>query len=385
MRRLIRYTLLAVALSSLVVLASTANTKSTLELPPVSDNAALQYWQAFAMLPALDAKQEKLLETWADAPLDDAAGKLLDQSRASLMFLHRGAKLQWCDWGIDYRDGISMFLPHLAKARVLGRLAALDARRAFETHQGDRAREDAFGMVALAHHVGSDHTLVSTLVCYAIEGMAIDAVTPYLPGVSASYKDAVSAFQSLPPSPRLDEAMLCEKRLAGSIIKQLQDAEKHRRGSWRDVWQSMLGKDNPDPLKDIEDLGQLVEVMDKFMHVYDELSQLMALPAKEFDAKYPAFVERTEAAQPIAKLLLPSVQKIVTAQRRSEARMAMLLAAIAVVEGGPEKLAGINDPFGDGPFGYRKLEPGFELSSKLQENGKPVKLVIGQKKTASTR
>jgi hypothetical protein len=79
------------------------------------------------------------------------------------------------------------------------------------------------------------------------------------------------------------------------------------------------------------------------------------------------------------------VQKIVTAQRRSEARMAMLLAAIAVVEGGPEKLAGINDPFGDGPFGYRKLEPGFELSSKLQENGKPVKLVIGQKKTASTR
>jgi hypothetical protein len=65
--------------------------------------------------------------------------------------------------------------------------------------------------------------------------------------------------------------------------------------------------------------------------------------------------------------------------------MAMLLAAIAVVEVGTEKLAGIKAPFGDGPFEYRKLEPGFELSSKLQENGKPVTLVIGQKKPVAKR
>jgi len=75
----------------------------------------------------------------------------------------------------------------------------------------------------------------------------------------------------------------------------------------------------------------------------------------------------------------------VTAQRRSEVRMAMLLAAVAVVEGGPEKLAGIKDPFGDGPFGYRKLDSGFELSSKLLEKDKPVTLAIGQKKKASSR
>lgn len=383
MRHPNRRTMLTIVLLLLVGLAATAKTQTAMELPPVSDNAALQYWQAFAMLPALDAKQEKLLESWAEAPLDAAARKLLDQSHASLMFLHRGAKLQRCDWGIDYRDGLSMYLPHLGKARVLARLAALDARWALEARQGDRAREDAFGMVALAHHVGSDHTLVSTLVCYAIEGMAIDAVAPYLPEVSASYKDAVSAFQSLPPSPRLEEAMLCEKRLASSIINQLQNAEIHRPGSWREVWHSMLGKDNPDPLKDIENLGQLVKLMEKFMPVYDELYQLIALPAKEFDTKYPAFAARTEAAQGLAKLLLPSVQKIVTAQRRSQARMAMLLAAIAVVEGGQEKLAGIKDPFGDGPFGYRKLDAGFELSSKFQDNGKAVTLVVGQKKAAS--
>ena len=69
--------------------------------------------------------------------------------------------------------------------------------------------------------------------------------------------------------------------------------------------------------------------------------------------------------------------------RRAEARMAMLLAAISVVEGGPDKLADIRDPFGEGPFEYRKLDAGFELSSKLQQDGKPVTLLIGQKPTAT--
>lgn len=58
----------------------------------------------------------------------------------------------------------------------------------------------------------------------------------------------------------------------------------------------------------------------------------------------------------------------------------MLLAAAAVVESGPEKLAGLKDPFGDGPFEYKKTDGGFELTSKLQFEGKPVTLKVGAKK-----
>src|SRR5436190_3938420 len=170
MRRPNQRTTLGLVFLSVAGLGAIAKTQMRPELPPVSDNAALQYWQAFAMLPALDAKQQKILENWPEAPLDDAAQKLLDQSHASLMFLRRGAKFQKCDWGVDYRDGMSMFLPHLAKSRVLARLAAFDARQAFEAHQGDRAREDTIGMVAMAHQIGSDHTMVSMLVGYGIEG-----------------------------------------------------------------------------------------------------------------------------------------------------------------------------------------------------------------------
>jgi hypothetical protein len=58
----------------------------------------------------------------------------------------------------------------------------------------------------------------------------------------------------------------------------------------------------------------------------------------------------------------------------------MLLAAVAVAHDGPEKLKEIRDPFGEGPFEYRKLESGFELKSKLKFDGEPVTLTVGARK-----
>jgi hypothetical protein len=286
-----------------------------------------------------------------------------------------------CDWGLDYRDGAKMYLPHLIRARQLARLAALDARRSLEARQYDRAGDDAFGMAMLARHVGKDYTLVSMLVSYAIEGMAVDVVAPCLPETRGSYQDTLAKFESLPPRPTLAQGIHCEKRMAYTIMVQLQEADHRRPGSWREAWKEMLGEFDTDPLKDFESLGQLVKVAEEFQAIYDELAQLAAMPPEEFDAKYPEFAKRSAAANPLANICLPAMEKAVAAQRRCEARTAMALAAIAVVEGGPEKLAGIKDPFGDGPFEYRKLDTGFELSSKLMEDGKPVTLVIGQKPT----
>jgi hypothetical protein len=372
MSRHVTHALFTLVAFATVTLSSPARGEITVDYPPVSDNAALQYWQAFAMLPALDAEQEKLLEECLTAPLDDATTALLDKSRPSLMFLHRAAKLRNCDWGFDYRDGISLYLPHLAKARTLARIAVLDARRAFEKGPSSAARDDAFGIVALARQVGGDHTLVSMLVCYALENQMIDLVAPQVPKLGADYADAVAMFKTLPPSPRLDHAVMCERRLMASILRQLNEAEARRPGGWREVWQNTTGPDTPESLENIDSLAKLTQLLEDFQSTYDELGQLVMLPHAEFDAKYPEFVERARAANPMAELLLPAMDKVAAAQRKTEVRMAMLLASIAVAEGGPEKLADLKDPFGDGPFTYRELPGGFELSSKLEADGKPV-------------
>src|SRR5262245_46371651 len=82
-------------------------------------NAALKYWQAFALLPALDKDEEKLLERWNKAPLDAAALKLIEKSGGSRDYLHRGAMVPRCDWGLGYEDGIFLRLPYLAKSMTL--------------------------------------------------------------------------------------------------------------------------------------------------------------------------------------------------------------------------------------------------------------------------
>jgi hypothetical protein len=72
------------------------------------------------------------------------------------------------------------------------------------------------------------------------------------------------------------------------------------------------------------------------------------------------------------------MHKIVAAERRAAARMALFKAALAVVQGGRDKLKDITDPFGDGPFEYRAVGKGFELKSKLLFKDKPVMLTVGK-------
>lgn len=372
MSRHVTLSLVACAALTTAALITPARAEIAVDYPPVSDNAALQYWQAFAILPALSADEEKLLEECLTTPLGDATTALLDKSKSSLMFLRRAAKLRNCDWGFDYRDGINLLLPHLAKARTLARIAVLDARRAFEKGPSATARDDAYAIMAMARQLGGDHTLVSMLVSYSLENLTVDLVAPHVPKLGAAYSDAVAMFETLPPSPKLAHAILCERRLTASILRQLKEAEASRPGSWREIWKNTTGPDLPESLKNIESLDRLAQLLEDFQSTYEELGRLVVLPHADFDAKYPEFAERARAASPLAELLLPAMDKVAAAQRKAEVRMAMLLAGVAVAEGGPEKLADLKDPFGDGPFTYREVPGGFELTSQLQSEGKSV-------------
>jgi hypothetical protein len=343
-------------------------------------NAAVQYWQAIAVMPALDEQQEKIIQEWNTVPLDDAAVQLINSSQSSMLYLRRGSKLQHCDWGLDHRDGISMLMPHLAKCRDLARLGRLHVRYKFERGDKQGAREDATAIMALGRHVGQTPVMISTLVRYLIEGAAVDAVAPYVPEIKAPHAQAVRMYESLPPSATLSQAILQEKTtMVSSIVQQLRDAERKKPGSWRELWKELLASpDIPPELQKIASLDECLRQLDALLPVYDEMARLVELSKPEFDAKYPAFRQKTNEAHPLAGTVLPAINKILSQQRKHEARVAMLLAAIAVAEGGPDKLKEFKDPFGSGPFEYRALDKGFELKSQLLFEDKPVTLVVGQ-------
>ena len=82
-----------------------------------------------------------------------------------------------------------------------------------------------------------------------------------------------------------------------------------------------------------------------------------------------------ETASVFGEMLI--FQDMMAQETDPEVRLAMLLASIAVVESGPEKLKEIKSPFG--PYEYRALDKGFELKSKLLYEGQPVTLTVGKR------
>ncbi len=342
-------------------------------------NAAVQYWQAFALLPTLDKDEEKKVEDWNKVPLDAAVRKMTAACEASLMYLHRAAKLDRCDWGLDYNDGVSLLLPHLTKARSLARLAALDARQKFEQGDSKTAIEDVMSMMKLARHIEREPIMISVLVGYAIEDMTIELAGQYIPKYKAEFAAVAPQLKALPQGATIEQTLAVEKKfMAEWTIRKVREAEQKKPGSWRDLWKSMLeGSYIPDAVRNVGSAEEVIKLTQELLPVYDELAKVAALPKEQFDRQYPAFKKKTEAANPMAGVLLPAVDKFLAKERRLQARRAMLASAINVVQGGAEKIQQSRDPFGDGPFEYRATDKGFELESKLTFDNQPVKLIVG--------
>jgi hypothetical protein len=385
-----RHELLATFFLSAALVQPTPATAQTPDAgPDLGANAALKYWQAFAFLPSLDEGQEKLLEEWNKAPLDGAAEALIGKYRMSRVYLHRGAKSPRCDWGEDYEDGIRLLLPHLPKSMTLARLAALNARHEFAQGHWSEGADDVTALLGLARHLQRDRIMIPNLVGPRIEAMAIEAAAPYLPDLKRTLPEAASAVLDSPPTgATLPEMVLMEKQIGPMwLIGELKAAERRKEGSWQGIWDEVFGAPNEgganpgrDLARAVKTFDQAVKALEGILPWYDRLAQVAALPREGFDARYPEFVKEAKTASPVGGLLLPALDRMVEVQRRNQAQRSLFKAAIAVVQGGPEKLKDIKDPFGDGPFEYRALGRGFELKSKLNFRGQPVTLIAGQGK-----
>jgi hypothetical protein len=354
----------------------------------LGSNAALKYWAGFALLPALDQNQERILEEWHKVPFDSVTLKLIEESESSRSYLHRGVKVARCDWSLDYDEGIGLLLPHLSKALTLTRLTALHARHEFEQGHWQAGWDDVTAMLKLARHIESTPIMIANLVGYRIESTSIEAAAPWLPeSKGAIVANASAVLESLPAGVTLQQLVMVEKQIGPVwMIRELKQAEQRKAGSWQVVWSSVLshtGSESENPLRNLErsakTLEQALRMLEDQLPLSDQLAKISILPWKEFDVQYPEFVTKMTTPNSLAGFLLPNLGKFVAAQRRHDAQVALFKGALAVIQGGPDKLKEIKDPFGDGPFEYRATATGFELKSKLLFKDQPVTLEIGRR------
>jgi hypothetical protein len=224
--------------------------------------------------------------------------------------------------------------------------------------------------------------------------MAIEAAAPWLPELKAVLAaDGAAVLDALPSAATLVQLVQKEKQIGPQwLIRELQQAERDKPGAWQAVWIEIFnasGDEAEGPVRNAgesaKSFAQAIKLLEDLLPLNDQLAKLAALPWKEFDAQYPEFVGKTKAPHPLAGFILPSLDKYVASLRRSQTQMALFKAALAVVQGGPDKLKDIQDPFGDGPFDYRPLGNGFELKSKLLVKDQPLTLTVGTGKKESSR
>jgi hypothetical protein len=351
---------------------------------PKSDlaaNAAMKYWQAFAQLPPRDEATQQRLRDWPTTPLDVAARKLVADSEASFRYLRRGAALPHCDWSLDYEDGIGLLLPHLDKARTLTLLACLKARiDGKDGHPAD-GLDDLLATMLMGRQV-ADPIMVCLLVDHNIEANAGEAIGLLLTKLDAdALKRVADRLNAFPPAATIEQTLTTERDyFTAWSIRKLQEWEragvKDFRAKLRPWFQGSSGDEAIMALVDDDSAGRLIKALEGLGPFFDEQKRLAGLSRSQFLTEWPA-LQKKQASDPVATVMLPAIVKVIDARDRSRARLSLLQAAVDVARHGRDALANHRDPFGAGPFEFVARPQGFELRSALQIDGKPVTLVAG--------
>lgn len=355
--------------------------------PGLSDtNAALQYWQGFGMI---TVDMEKKLEDIDAVRFEGDALEMVRDDNNVLKYLYTGAAQPHCNWGLDLRTGPELLLPHLKLSREMGRLAVLRARYRFGQGHWHNGLADVLATFEMAKDVGDTPVMISLLVRYSIEQFAVDALAQHLDQMDRPALDELAkALETIPAPDGFKRVFPTEsKYFIDWVIERLERMEEDAAGDPRKWSQAVLSskwlseQDAADMRRDgVPPPAEFKSTLASAKQLLVEDERMVDRPLAEQDA-WLAGLEERFASKRLMRNFVPSQARSFMARRRWQARHAMLKAAVAVRRDGEAALKDSKyaDPFGDGPFTYRKTDGGFELQSKLVD-GKPITLAVGKSK-----
>ena len=343
-----------------------------------SDNAALAYWQAFALLPPTDKDQDEILRDVVKAEIDETALRLIKQSDGAIQCLRRASTMPRCEWGLDLSAGPHMVMPHLSKARQMARFACLHARHSFQSEQPDAALETLGNTLLMARCLGEDQILISLLVQYAIEHMVIDVLAQKLTDLDAAHLDALTErLDGLPKGGSLRAAFEFEQRIyvgwARRAVRESKD-DAQAVQTLRSIVAESATDENPLPHVSRE---QITKWLDGTWSDYSEILRLLDESPDARKEKWDALQKRVQAENPFSAVVLPGLGPCCEVRDKNTAIWALFRAAIVVARDGSKRVPELKDPFGEGPLGYKESPGGFRLWSQLEFRGKRIELAVG--------
>jgi hypothetical protein len=351
----------------------------------LGNNAALKYWAASALIPD-DVSDLSKFKDWQSTPLDESSAKAVQDCGYALRCLKAGAALSLCDWGLDYRDGPEMLLPHLNKMRKLTEVACLASRYETKQQHLTAAVEDLCDILVCARQTGRGTILISKLVQFSMEKMTVDALAAGLNRLDAdSLKQLSTRLDQLPSDDTLTDAIGGEKTLGALwFIQHVKDA-----GATPDWAQTFSSFVNPDAHFTNDDIPTLVSAaggtpdrieqkLQDLLSFYDQIASLSAANPRiqDFNEKYAPLRSQYDS-NPFAAILLPDFRKAYEASAAAQTRILLVRAAIAVVQSGPGALKVFQDPVEHQALEYEAQSHGFRLTSGVVFHGQPMSIIVG--------
>ena len=364
--------------------------------------------------PAID---EWMAAPLKDFPRDDVA-KFLKPCESTFREVEAGARCEDCDWGLTEklrRNGFNTIIQDVQDMRAVTALLGLRIR--FELAEGrtDRAVHALQTGFAVSRHVADSPTLISALVGIAVGNIMLGRLEEVM-----QQPDAPSFYWPLTDLPRpfidLRKPMQGERvSVYGSFPGAAEMAADLNAKPWtpeqvaKVVYQFQYFDDEPNEVLKIKDQALLLtriasqheaakkllldegrpkELVEAMPHVqvalraslyrYDQVyDQFLKEQGLAFWEARPAITQaeerlkglandRDESAIPIARFLLPAVQKVFAARTRTDRRIAALrcVEAVRLYAAGhdgkfPAALDDVkdvpipDDPVTGKPFGYR--------------------------------
>ncbi|MFM7564639.1 MAG: hypothetical protein ACKO81_16620 [Planctomycetota bacterium] len=370
-------------------------------------NAAVNYWQAFGLMPEWTEEEKKLRESLPaefSASLPSGVKELTERSGAALNALEPATRIEKCDWQLDISQGPMLVLPHLQKARELARQSDLRARYRFS--QGDSAGgvDDIFASLRLSRAVGKDPILISMLVQIAIERGSMNLAAAYLPQLNeAERKQLLDVWQQSNATSAFVDSLRMEKKVFGGWLKaEFERATAGKRadesaGDFLKTLGLLAGTEsNPETKGTFEDLSKAsVEMARKAIEEYHadcdkmiriggldfaqrrvELAKFEQELQKSKEELKKAIGDKKGLGRQLSLLLLPAILGVSEKEEAWVARGKLFEVALKGIGGGEAGLAAAAKEMGM-KVDYVAKANGFELSTPLTKEGEVEKLSFG--------
>ena len=361
---------------------------------PDAENAASQYWLAFSecrshaqCVDLATGDDEKF--GFAVPVGEELASYFQGHGEQALIYLHRGAALSRCEWGTDLRKGpVRGFAGsqiYGEKAHYLARVALLRARWRFEHGDWDGGIDDVMATLALGRHLGRDKICVSVHFGCMLTGMSTFTPAVYLRQMPAQARRRLARqLKALPPATPMREVVLNHKKLIDWAIEKFQNAKDQEQLFALLV--SISDQPYAEKIFQLADTAaRLVKLAEAARPLADQIADATSLRPDAYDKLYQEQFAPQLAANPLAEPLGSWYLEARDEESTGDCRIALLLAAIDIVDRGEIALKDHPDPYGDGLFRYSPFDDGFQLGSKLVYGDLGVEMDFGLRKKMATQ